>query len=136
MSCSSGAGGCFAVARWDGVRQRRRRLKNGGVGDSCVDMTQCCDWLDCILQLCGVQLQIGNLVLQIWAIIGAIKSIFGRTHLDRCHTSWAARDMHVYTLLLSIETHASRVYTIATKAIATEAIATEAIATVAIAMLK
>ena len=65
MSCGSGTGGCFAVARWDGVRQRRRRLKNGGVGDSCVDMTQCCDWLDCILQLCGVQLQIGNLVLQI-----------------------------------------------------------------------
>ena len=136
MSCGSGTRGCFAVARWDGVRQRRRRLQDGGVGESCVEMPQLCDWMDCILLLCVVRLPIGNLVLQIWALIGAIKSIFGRTHLDRCHTSWAARDMHVYTLLLSIETHASRVYTIATKAIATEAIATEAIATVAIAMLK
>ena len=95
-------------------------LKHGGVGDSCDHMTQCCNWLGCILQLYGLLLQIGDLVLQIWALIGAIKSIFGRTHLARC---WAARGMHVNTLLLSIQTHASRMNTIATQAIATVKIA-------------
>ena len=103
-----------------GVSQGRRRLKDGGVGDSCDDMTQCCNWLVCILQLCGVRLQIGNLALQIWALIGAIKTIFGWTQLTRYS---AARGMHDNTLLLSIQSLASRMNTIATQAIATVKIA-------------
>jgi hypothetical protein len=91
------------------VGQGSTGLKHGGVGDSCDHMTQCCNWLGCILQLYGLLLQIGDLVLQIWALIGAIKTTFGWTQLTRYS---AARGMQVNTLVLSIQSFSS--HTIAT----------------------
>ena len=75
-----------------------------------------------MLQLYGVRLQIGNLVLQIWALIGAIKTIFGWTQLTQYS---AARGVQVNTLLLSIQSLAIRINTIATQAIAGVEIATQ-----------